>query len=245
MVGALSSDNPQAYLPGDRRRALAEGRTLPDRVHGSVVFADIFGFTALTEALSRELGPQRGAEELTSVLDAVVGALLEEVDRFGGDAIYFSGDAITCWLDGDDGRGAVACALGLQQVMGDVGTRTTLGGRHIELALKVAIAVGPARRFVVGDPAIQLIDVLAGALMDRLAAPSTWPVRARSSSTAPIWIDCVASAWLRRSGRARTATLGSSALSLRRSNTRHDVPRRLPCRPRWSPNGCCRACTSG
>jgi predicted ATPase/class 3 adenylate cyclase len=36
--------------------------------------------------------------------------------------------------------------------------------------MKVAIAVGSARRFVVGDPDIQLIDVLAGRLMDQLAA---------------------------------------------------------------------------
>ena len=36
--------------------------------------------------------------------------------------------------------------------------------------MKVAVAAGHARRFVVGDPDIQLIDVLAGALMDRLAA---------------------------------------------------------------------------
>ena len=35
--------------------------------------------------------------------------------------------------------------------------------------MKVAVAVGPARRFVVGDHLVQLIDVLAGALMDRLA----------------------------------------------------------------------------
>ena len=37
------------------------------------------------------------------------------------------------------------------------------------LALKVAVAVGEARRFVVGDPAAQRIDVLAGPLVDRLA----------------------------------------------------------------------------
>ena len=35
--------------------------------------------------------------------------------------------------------------------------------------MKVAVAVGPARRFVVGDPEIQLIDVLAGRLIDQLA----------------------------------------------------------------------------
>ncbi len=47
--------------------------------------------------------------------------------------------------------------------MARVGLVTTPGGATVQLALKVAIAVGAARRFVVGDPEIQLIDVLAGA----------------------------------------------------------------------------------
>jgi class 3 adenylate cyclase len=38
------------YLPQDRLRALARGETLPDRTNGSALFADISGFTALTEA---------------------------------------------------------------------------------------------------------------------------------------------------------------------------------------------------
>ena len=51
-----------AYLPQDRRRALALGHTLPDRTHGAALFADISGFTPLTEALAQALGPRRGAE---------------------------------------------------------------------------------------------------------------------------------------------------------------------------------------
>ena len=76
---------------------------MPDRVSGSAIFADISGFTPLTEALAAELGPQRGAEELTAVLDMVFDAVLGELHRYGGSVIYFSGDAVTCWLDGDDG----------------------------------------------------------------------------------------------------------------------------------------------
>jgi adenylate cyclase len=38
------------------------------------------------------------------------------------------------------------------------------------LALKVAVASGPARRFIVGDPNIQLIDALAGATIARTAS---------------------------------------------------------------------------
>ena len=163
------TDRPEAYLAGDRRRALSEGRDLSDRVRGAALFADVSGFTPLTEALANELGAQRGAEELTAHLNRVFHALIDDVDRFGGDVIYFGGDAITCWLDGDDGRRAAACGLAIQQTMASIGTIHTPAGTEVVLAIKVAVAVGSARRFVVGDPAIQLIDVLAGRLIDELA----------------------------------------------------------------------------
>ncbi|MBA3369524.1 MAG: tetratricopeptide repeat protein, partial [Geodermatophilaceae bacterium] len=163
-------DDPEAYIPGDRRRALAVGQAMPDRVTGAALFADIAGFTPLTEALAGELGAQRGAEELTAVLETVFAEVLGELHRYGGSVIYFSGDAITCWLDADDGLLATRCALDMQDAMARVGNVVTPGGRPVQLAMKVAVAVGSARRFVVGDPSIQLIDVLAGALMDFLAA---------------------------------------------------------------------------
>jgi class 3 adenylate cyclase/tetratricopeptide (TPR) repeat protein len=162
-------DRPEAYLPGDRRLALVEGRSLPEHVHGAGLFADISGFTPLTEALARELGPLRGAEELTAQLNDVFHAVIEDVHRYGGEVIYFSGDAITCWLDGDDGRRAAACGLAIQDTMARVGRVVTPSGTQVALAIKVAVAVGPARRFVVGDPGVQLIDVLAGRLVDELA----------------------------------------------------------------------------
>ena len=117
----LPGDNPQAYLPGDRRRALARGESLPQQTTGSALFVDISGFTPLTEALAAELGGRRGAEELTATLDRVFSALLERLHVWRGSVIYFSGDAVTAWLDGDDGLAAVACALEMQTVMDDVG----------------------------------------------------------------------------------------------------------------------------
>lgn len=166
----LVVDNPEAYIARDRRRALAAGMDLPDRVSGSALFADISGFTPLTEALAAELGPERGAEELTVNIGRVFHAVIAELDEFGGDVIYFSGDAITCWIDGDDGTLACAAALAMQEAIVRTGTVTTPGGSQVQLAMKVAVAVGDARRFVVGDPDLQLIDVLAGSLIDDLAA---------------------------------------------------------------------------
>ena len=165
----LVRDDPEAYIARDRRRALATHRDLPDRVEGAGLFADISGFTPLTEALSNELGSQRGSEELTRHLGRVFHAIIDELDRRGGDVIYFSGDAVTCWIEGDDGSRATAAGLAMQDAMARVGLITTPGGVSVQLGLKVAVAVGRARRFVVGDPEIQLIDVLAGALIDELA----------------------------------------------------------------------------
>ncbi len=142
---------------------------MPDRVRGAVLFADISGFTPLTEALARELGPQRGPEELSRVLELVFDAVLSELHRFGGTVIYFSGDAVTCWFDGDDGTLAIGCGLAMQVAMARVGTITTPAGTTVQLGMKVALTTGPARRFVVGDPEIQLIDTLAGSLLDRVA----------------------------------------------------------------------------
>ena len=79
------------YLPQDRLRALARGETLPDRTTGSALFADISGFTQLTEALHETLGARRGAEELTKHLGTVYTALIAQVERYGGSVIAFAG----------------------------------------------------------------------------------------------------------------------------------------------------------
>ncbi|HXW79880.1 MAG TPA: hypothetical protein VEJ84_10295, partial [Acidimicrobiales bacterium] len=81
------ADNPDAYIAGDRRRALGSGVPIPDRVTGSGLFADISGFTPLSEALAVELGPRRGAEELTAVLERVFDAVLGELHRYGGSVV--------------------------------------------------------------------------------------------------------------------------------------------------------------
>lgn len=158
-----------AFIPEDRRIALANGLELPDRTNGSVLFADISGFTPLTAALALELGVQRGAEEVLNQINPVYEAIIAELHHYGGSVMGFAGDSITCWLDGDQGERGVACALAMQRAMQPFATVQTPAGTPISLAIKVAVATGPARRFVVGDPDIQLIDVLAGRTLDHVA----------------------------------------------------------------------------
>jgi adenylate cyclase len=168
-----TTETPAAYIPIDRRLALAEGRDLPEWAKGAALFADISGFTPLTEMLATTLGPQRGAEELTGYLNQVYTTLITELHRYGGAVIGFSGDAITCWFDEQQGGQATlratATALAMQQMMRQFEALRVVGGGQISLAVKTAVVAGPVRRFVVGDPKMMLVDVMAGSTLERLA----------------------------------------------------------------------------
>ncbi|MGB7874747.1 MAG: adenylate/guanylate cyclase domain-containing protein, partial [Anaerolineales bacterium] len=157
------------YIPADRRMALSRGQSLPDQTDGAVLFADISGFTPLTELLSQKLGPQRGAEEVTHQLNNIYGALIAQVHNFMGSVINFSGDAITCWFDGDDGRRATTCALAMQKTMLKFQAMQTVAG-IVSFSIKAGVTAGPVRRFLVGKPSIRTIETLAGSLLDRVAA---------------------------------------------------------------------------
>ncbi len=242
----LPGDNPQAYIPGDRRRALARGQELPRLTHGAAVFVDISGFTPLTEALARELGGRRGAEELSATLDRIFAALMEPLHAWNGSVVYFSGDAVTAWIDGDDGTRAIECGLAMQQVMARVGVVQTPSGVPITLGVKVAVAVGEVHRFVVGDPRVQLIDVLAGALMDSLAAAEQQSAVGRGGAGR----RCD-----RLPGRPRPAARGPRGRARRRRRGRRAhraaVPARHPgavaaaAARRSRGSGCCRRSGSG
>lgn len=179
-------NSAEAYIPTDRRAALVAQRELPTKAWGAVLFVDISGFTPLTIGLQRAYGPRRGAEELTRQLNRVYTALINAVEAYGGSVIGFSGDGITCWFDSDlpdetppqrsatqttaAVQAGVCAALAVQAAMAAVQTILLADGTILTLSVRTSLAAGAVRRFAVGDPAIQLIDVLAGATLDRVAA---------------------------------------------------------------------------
>ncbi len=169
-LSEITIETLTAYIPADRRHALMTRSTLPDRSTGAALFADISGFTQLAELLAKEFGPQRGAEELISQLNTVYGALIGEVQRYRGSVIGFSGDAITCWFDGDNGLHAIASGFAMQQKMSELSAAQGPVQNAPQLAIKVAVASGPIRRFLPGDPEIQVIDVLAGSTLEQMIA---------------------------------------------------------------------------
>lgn len=159
-----------AYLPPDRAGAILRDEDLPERCHGSVLFSDISGFTPLTEAIVGRYGARRGGEEFTDRLNTVYGTLIEPVLKYGGSIMGFAGDALTAFFDGDDGSRAVTAAVEMQKGMQQFENMILPGGEVVSLAMKVAISSGNLRRFVCGDPKVQLLDVLAGNVMDRMAS---------------------------------------------------------------------------
>ena len=164
-----------AYIPMDRRQAMARGEDLPEQSTGAALFADISGFTPLTETLVHALGDRRGAEELTAYLNRVYDALIDELHRWQGSAIAFAGDAVTCWFDdhGQPGSGvrrAATAALAMQHAMHAFSAVDTPAGTTVSLSMKAAVAAGPVRRMLVGDPRIRVIDAIAGQTLARLAA---------------------------------------------------------------------------
>ncbi|MBN2550064.1 MAG: tetratricopeptide repeat protein [Anaerolineales bacterium] len=176
------------FLPRARLAALASGQSLPPTARGVAMFADISGFTPLTEALRKNTKgtsqAQYGAERLTEIINAVFEALIAQVHGFGGDVLGFAGDAITCWFDEaslpipgmDTALTAVHCALAMQQTMTAFSAITTPGFGEAALpsthalTIKIGLAGGETRRLTVGDPAFGRFDLMTGAPMSRVAA---------------------------------------------------------------------------
>ncbi len=202
----------QVYLPQDRWRALARGVALPESTTGATLFADISGFTQLTESFTQALGPRRGAEELSRQINAVYDALIAAIEHYGGSVITFAGDAITCWFDSrsllslpaEPGECAVAAALALQATM----------AAFPALGLKVVVTSGPARRYVVGDPAQQWLDVLAGATLARLATAEHLAARGEILVDAALAAGLPIAAWRTAENGERFAVVPPSAHAL-------------------------------
>jgi class 3 adenylate cyclase len=153
------------YVAQDRREAIALGRPIEDDATGVALMVDIAGFTRLGEKLTARMGPWRGTRQLANTVDALCEVLIREIERHGASVVEFAGDAMTCWFARIDrtlpaAARALACADSLQ--------RSAKGARGV--SIKVAISSGRARRLVVGDPSIQLFDVLAGDAVSRLSA---------------------------------------------------------------------------
>src|SRR5262245_46952242 len=92
-----SLDTFASYVPAAITRHHGAGAPAPDQpsrrpLRAALLFADISGFTALTERLAQR-GPA-GVEELSRLLNTSFGQILDTIESHGGDVVKFAGDAL-------------------------------------------------------------------------------------------------------------------------------------------------------
>jgi class 3 adenylate cyclase/tetratricopeptide (TPR) repeat protein len=150
------------YLP--RLLASAPGRLRSDRVEeieGTVVLADVSGFTALSEELAK--AGRRGAEQVTGIVNGAFAELLAIARVEGGDLISFGGDSLLLLFSGPDHarRAATAC-YEMRAALDDYQAAES----PVALAMSMGAASGPITAVVAGSQFRQLM--LVGSTVDRM-----------------------------------------------------------------------------
>jgi class 3 adenylate cyclase/predicted ATPase len=163
-----------AYVPAQLVRT-QQAVPLPGRVggafwDGSLLFADMSGFTALSESLSK-LGRQ-GAEEISALINRLFSALVAELQHYHGTLLKFGGDAITAFFDAEElgerhAAAAVSAALAMQQRMQEFADLQLRVG-SFTLRLRVGVHSGRVFAAEVGDTShVEL--VVTGPEVNRVA----------------------------------------------------------------------------
>ncbi len=103
-----------SFLPGRVKNRIIQYEGNPPLpsgrwIEGAFMFADISGFTALSEKLA-SFG-KVGAEEITRIINSFMDVMLVLVRHYDGDVIKFGGDALFIFFDGDGSADrALLCA---------------------------------------------------------------------------------------------------------------------------------------
>ena len=140
-------------------------------VEGTLVVADVSGFTRLTERLARR--GKVGSEEILTTISDVWEALLASDD--GGDVLKFAGDALIVFHQGP-GHAQRACqgALAMQRELARVG-RILTGSGAVRLRMSIGVHSGTFHLFMVGDDHAELLvlgeDATATIDMQSAASP--------------------------------------------------------------------------
>ncbi|HEX3595903.1 MAG TPA: AAA family ATPase, partial [Polyangiaceae bacterium] len=139
-----------------------------ERFHGALLFVDVSGFTPITETLAKR-GP-RGAESLSEILNDYYGRLTALVDGYGGDVLFFAGDAAVALFRSDPGvlgdavSLAAACGLEIRRALDGFATASAPGFR---LSLRATVGAGAVRAMRVGvTPRLTLVT---GAPVEQVA----------------------------------------------------------------------------
>ncbi|XP_038645596.1 adenylate cyclase type 10-like [Scyliorhinus canicula] len=129
-------------------------RPIPDveHFHGVLLFADISGFTSLTEIYTLNSKKGSGADHLTRTLNGYISEIVDHILRAGGDVVNYAGDAmLALWRERRKELSeiltlAVKCSLNIQDKCDN--KETEVG---VKLRVKIGISAGKLSKVVMGD----------------------------------------------------------------------------------------------
>jgi class 3 adenylate cyclase/tetratricopeptide (TPR) repeat protein len=155
-----------AFLPRTLRARLGAMPGHPLRLAGATLFADVSGFTPLSEALAK-MG-RGGAEELTRALNGCFEPIIETIHARDGDVMRFAGDAVTVFFGGEAAEeNAIRAAFEIQALMRERSEIESPVGRF-PIRIKIGVAVGEHLLEAVGEEA-RRDYVFSGAPVDGAA----------------------------------------------------------------------------
>lgn len=142
-----------SFLPGPILKSISDN-VFEKRFNAVVAFADVSGFTKMSEKLA--LIGREGAEALTGILNSYFTCMIERINRCGGFVGKFGGDAMTIFfpIDTDEDtvfvmNRSVKTSLDLQKMMNEFQNIQTKGGTF-NLGMKIGMAFGSVLFKVVG-----------------------------------------------------------------------------------------------
>ena len=154
-TGKLAPYVPRALLARVARPLDVLGETVPC----TMVFADVSGFTRLSERLARQ--GKEGAEQLVDIINTCFSALLAEAYRRGGSLLKFGGDAMVLMFydqEGDQQHALRACAAAsaMRRRLREMGRAGAAEG-GVVLRMSVGVHSGPYAMFLVGGSHRELL----------------------------------------------------------------------------------------
>jgi len=180
-AGATHARELDRVAHEDARAATAEERRTV-----TVLFADLSGYTAISERLD--------PEAVKALVDRCLGRLGEEVERVGGRVDKYMGDNVMAIFGApvaheDDPERALRAAIGMQAAMGELNQRL-LADYGVELALRVGVNTGDVLAGKVGDAYTVIGDAVnVASRLQTSASPGTITVGERTQRATSGVID--------------------------------------------------------
>ncbi|XP_043910924.1 adenylate cyclase type 10 [Protopterus annectens] len=136
-----------------------------EEIYGVLLFADISGFTALTERYSKISKKNYGANQLSRTLNECMTEIVKHILIAGGDILKFAGDALLAlWkIDRNDVKEVISlvveCSFNIQKQY--ISWETDIG---IDLQVKIGISAGKIQKMILGNDESEHYAVLGLAI---------------------------------------------------------------------------------